>query len=222
MADTLFQADAVWRSFRRGQDVLAAVAGVSLRVKAGDRIAVVGPSGSGKTTLLNLMAGLDAPSAGQVLWPALGPAEGLRPAKIGVVFQAQSLMPALTCVENVELPVLLAGDGRGARVKAEAALAIFGVEDLAGKLPEELSGGQAQRVAAARAIATQPRLVLADEPTGQLDRANSALLIDQLLAWLDASAGTLVVATHDDGVAARMNRIWRLNHGCLDLQAQAA
>jgi ABC-type lipoprotein export system ATPase subunit len=189
-----------------------AAQGCSFRIDAGETIAIMGPSGCGKTTLLNLIAGLDRPSSGRIEWPGLGSPDTLRPERIGVVFQSANLMPALTAVENVELPILLSS-GAEAEARALAALATFGVEDLAAKLPEQLSGGQAKRIAVARAIAINPQLIVADEPTGQLDQAGGAMLVDRLLAWGQQSGGTIVIATHDERVAAKMNHIWQMRHG---------
>lgn len=210
---TLVVADDLWRSFERGRGVVSAVQGCSFRIKAGQTIAIMGPSGCGKTTLLNLIAGLDRPSSGRIEWPGLGPPDTLRPERIGVVFQSANLMPALSAVENVELPILLGGNGAEAEALALAALVTFGVEALAAKLPEQLSGGQAERIAVARAVATNPRLIVADEPTGQLDQAGGAMLVDRLLAWGQQSGSAIVIATHDERVAARMNHVWRMRHG---------
>jgi putative ABC transport system ATP-binding protein/lipoprotein-releasing system ATP-binding protein len=145
-------------------------------------------------------------------WPGLGSPDTLRPERIGVVFQSANLMPALTTIENVELPILL-GNGTEAKARALAALAIFGVEILASKLPEQLSGGQAERIAVARAIVTNPELIVADEPTGQLDQAGAAILVDRLRAWGQQTGSAIIIATHDEGMAAKMNRIWRMRHG---------
>ncbi len=212
MTRTLAVAADLWRSFQRERGVVAAVQGCSFRIHAGETIAIMGPSGCGKTTLLNLIAGLDRPSSGRIEWPGLGSPDTLRPERIGLVFQSANLMPALTAAENVELPILLSG-GAEAEARAMAALATFGVEDLAAKLPEQLSGGQAERIAVARAIAINPQLIVADEPTGQLDQAGGAMLVDRLLAWGQQSGGTIVIATHDERVAAKMNHIWRMRHG---------
>jgi putative ABC transport system ATP-binding protein/lipoprotein-releasing system ATP-binding protein len=215
LTEILFEADHASRSFTNGIHVRALV-DASCQVIAGERIAIVGPSGSGKSTLLNLMAGLDQPSSGRIGWPALGQASALRPRQIAIVFQTISLIPSLTSLENVELPLLLAGHEEEAESSARAALAVFGMTDLAGHLPEELSGGQAQRVALARAIVGSPRLVLADEPTGQLDRVTSAAVLDRIIAWAERSRSALVMATHDEADADRMQRIWRMDHGHLD------
>jgi putative ABC transport system ATP-binding protein/lipoprotein-releasing system ATP-binding protein len=215
MADALVEVDAVSRDFRRGMGSTHVVRSASCRVMPGQRIALVGPSGSGKSTLLHLMAGLDRPSAGTVAWPGLGPVETLRPAKLALVTQQPSLLPSLSAVENVELPLLL--DGRAAaEAEALAALALFGLAGLAEKLPEELSGGQAQRVAMSRAVATSPRLILADEPTGQLDHATASRMLDALFGYLDSRGTALVVATHDAGIARRLPVQWRMHYGALD------
>jgi len=212
---TLVVASDLWRSFQRERGVVAAVQGCSFKIHAGETIAIMGPSGCGKTTLLNLIAGLDVPSSGRMEWPGLGSSGTLRPERIGVVFQSANLMPALTAAENVELPILL-GDGSEAQARALAALATFGVEALAGKLPEQLSGGQAERIAVARAIVTNPELIVADEPTGQLDHAGAGILVDRLLAWGRQTGSAIIIATHDERIAAKMNRIWRMRHGKFD------
>jgi putative ABC transport system ATP-binding protein/lipoprotein-releasing system ATP-binding protein len=196
---------------------VAALTPVSFRIEAGDRLGLVGPSGSGKTTLLNLIAGLERPSAGRIAWPALGPIAELRPRRIGVAFQSRSLVPTLSCGENVELPLHLLGEGIGAPERALAALEAFGVVDVTDKLPGEVSGGQAQRVALARAIVTGPRLLLADEPTGQLDRLTGASTLDRLGDWLDRSGAALLLATHDPAASGRMRAIWRLDHGVVEI-----
>lgn len=204
------------RVYRQGNDPLTALKAASCDVYAGARIALVGPSGSGKSTLLHLMGGLETPSAGTVTWPALGPRERLRPERVAYVFQTPSLIPSLSVVENIELPLLLAGTNHKARASALDALARIDLLGLADKLPEELSGGQAQRVGVARALAYQPQLMLADEPTGQLDHATAAHLFG---VWLAALAGTetaLVVATHDLTVAERLNDVWHMRFGRLE------
>lgn len=212
MTKALAVAVDLWRSFQRERGVVSAVQACSFRINAGETIAIMGPSGCGKTTLLNLIAGLDSPSSGRIEWPGLGPPDTLRPERIGVVFQSANLMPALTAVENVELPILLS-NGAEAKARALAALATFGVEDLAAELPEHLSGGQAERIAVARAVVTNPQLIVADEPTGQLDQAGGSMLVDRLLAWGRRSGSAIVIATHDERVAAKMDHVWRMRHG---------
>ncbi len=215
MLDSLVTATEAGRSFASGDRTLTALRPASFTIAPGARIALTGPSGSGKSTLLALIAGLDTPSTGRIAWPALGPRESLRPLAVGMAFQAPSLLPMLNVVENVSLPLALAGQAGQAEAAASAALASLGLLDLAGKLPTTLSGGQAQRVALARALAVHPRLLLADEPTGQLDHATAAALFDALLAALEGTDTALLVATHDAAVAMRFPTRWHLDHGRL-------
>jgi putative ABC transport system ATP-binding protein/lipoprotein-releasing system ATP-binding protein len=210
--------DQVRRSYLRGETSVVALASATCTVLPGERIALMGPSGSGKSTLLHLLGGLDRPTSGNLSWPALGPCETLRPEKVGLVFQMPSLLPSLTVVENVEIPLLLGQESAAkARAAALAALERIGLGFIAEKLPEELSGGQAQRVAVARALITQPRLLLADEPTGQLDHPTAQQLFDVLLAALEGTETALVVATHDQSVAERMKTVWHMEHGILEV-----
>lgn len=214
--DLLVRASAVARTFGAGAHAVVAVHGVSCEVRAGDQIALAGPSGSGKTTLLHLIAGLDVPTTGTIDWPAIGGRSQLRPGPIALVFQGPSLLPPLDVVENVALPLLLLGlDRESARSAANAALVRLGLESLAAKLPEELSGGQAQRVAVARALAGSPRLILADEPTGQLDHLAGALVIDSLLDVAQHLGAALIVNTHDAAVAERFRARWWMAAGRL-------
>ncbi|WP_246580912.1 ABC transporter ATP-binding protein [Deinococcus aestuarii] len=212
-ATPLAEAHGVGRTFTVGGQEVTALRETTLQVRPGDRIALLGPSGSGKSTLLHLLGGLDTPTTGTVSWPALGEAGSLRPGKVSFVFQAQSLMPPLTALENVALPLLLTGAApQTATEEARRALDTLELLPLADQLPEELSGGQAQRVAVARALVTRPRLILADEPTGQLDSVTAGHLMDVLLGALDPGAA-LVMATHDEAVARRLDTIWRMDGG---------
>jgi putative ABC transport system ATP-binding protein len=180
--------------------------GVALEIAAGSRIALTGRSGSGKTTLLLVLAGLLTPTSGRVRWPGLDADPRRRRAQIGMVFQAPSLMPELTALENVTLPMRLRGTGLAeARTSAAAALASMAVADAADALPAQLSGGQQQRVAIARALAGNHRLVLADEPTGALDRAHAHQAALALRDGVAASGGALVIATHDPELAAMLD-----------------
>ena len=207
----------VGRTYGSGAAATVALQPTDCEVLAGARIALVGPSGSGKSTLLHLMAGLDEPTVGSIEWPALGDRAQLRPGPIAVVFQGPSLLPPLTVLENVALPAVLDGaTDADARNLARAALELLDLDELADKLPEEISGGQAQRVAVARAVAGEPRLILADEPTGQLDRAHGAALVDVLLAAADHTDAALVVATHDTTVADRLVTRWEAHSGRLE------
>ncbi len=215
MPDLFVRARGVGRSFRQGDAEIFALLPATFEISSGERIAIVGPSGSGKSTLLHLIADLDLPTQGKIDWPALGARGTLRPAQIGIVFQAPSLIPTLTALENVELPLRLMGSVANPSELARHALAKMQLDAVADKLPGELSGGQMQRIAAARAIALRPRLVLADEPTGQLDQPTAQKVIDALLDSLAGTDATLVVTTHDRAVAARMGCVWHMDHGRL-------
>jgi ABC-type lipoprotein export system ATPase subunit len=213
---TLARCDEVSRTYGSGPQSVAAVRDVSCTVEARDRIAIMGPSGSGKTTLLHLLAGLETPSAGTVAWPAIGLHDALRPLAVATIFQGPSLLPPLDVAENVALPLLLAGLAEEkASAAALTALAALDLESLAAKLPEELSGGQAQRVAVARVLAGAPRLVLADEPTGQLDHATGYHMLDVLEVAVSRLGAALVVTTHDPRVAQRFATRWSMRDGRL-------
>lgn len=208
----------VSRTYGAGQSAVVAVHGATCEIWPGDRVALVGASGSGKSTLLHLLAGLEPVTTGVVSWPGFQRSPGAEPTAVGVVFQGPSLIPALDVVENVALPLVLAGtDEAVAAQQASAALTRLGLESLAGKLPEELSGGQAQRVAVARVLAASPQLILADEPTGQLDRATAGHVIDVLIAAADDLGAALVLTTHDQEGAARMHQRWPMHSGRLTI-----
>jgi putative ABC transport system ATP-binding protein/lipoprotein-releasing system ATP-binding protein len=163
-----------------------------------------------------MIAALDQPSAGVIEWPALGRAEDLRPGPVALAFQGPSLLPPLTVAENVALPALLAGTAEAmAAAAAQALIEQLGLADVASKLPEEISGGQAQRAGMARALMGEPRLILADEPTGQLDRAAAAGLMDVLFRHVEAAGTALVVATHDQAMADRLPLRWTMTERIL-------
>ena len=216
MSDVLAEAVNVGRVFRTNGSKIVALQHATCKIERGDRIALVGPSGSGKSTLLHLLAALDEPTTGKITWPALGDRDTLRPSKISFVFQSESLLAPLTVLENIEVPRLLAGSNADeARNDAAAILSALDLGTLADKLPEEISGGQAQRAAVARSLITKPELILADEPTGQLDHQTAKQLLDLLLRRLKGSDAALVIATHDPFVAARMKTQWTIEHGVL-------
>lgn len=214
MTDILTVCRKVGRNFSSGNEHMSVLRDVDCEIRVGDRIVLAGPSGSGKTTLLHILGGLDRPTSGEIEWPGLGSIEQLRPRRIGFVFQSPSLFPALTAAQNVDLPAILAGKG-ALSGGSGALLSAFGLGELADKLPEELSGGQAQRVAMVRALALRPKLVLADEPTGQLDGVTAQFFLDAVMEHLDGMGATLVVATHDEAIAARMATRWAIDHGRL-------
>ena len=220
MSDVLVRAAGLRRQFGNGQGAVVAVVGATFEIRQGDRIALTGPSGSGKTSLLHLIAALDQPSGGVIEWPALGQAGDLRPGPVGVAFQGPSLLPPLTVAENVALPALLAGTADAEAAAAAGTLIDrLGLSGVASKLPEEISGGQAQRAGLARALMGRPRLILADEPTGQLDRSSAAELIDVLLEHVNATKAALVVATHDVAVADRLPLHWSMTERILQTGA---
>ncbi len=222
MTEPLVRCEDVARTFGTGRAAIVALHATTCEVRPGQRIAVVGPSGSGKSTLLHLMAGLDDPTVGRVSWPAIGDRDDLRPGRVAVIFQGPSLLPPLTVLENAALPLVIGGlTDRAARAAAHVALKTLDLDELADKLPEEISGGQAQRVAVARALAGQPSLILADEPTGQLDRANGAAVVEVLLAASAHAGSALVVSTHDLTVADRLPERWEMHSGELETETTA-
>jgi putative ABC transport system ATP-binding protein len=219
-SEVLIRCDGAARTFGAGASAVVAVHGATCQVVAGDRIVLTGASGSGKSTLLHLLAGLDQPTTGTVRHhldqdDQDEQADAGRD-RIGIVFQGPSLLPTLDAAENVALPLLFAGrTERAAATAAEQALDLVGVADLRHRLPSELSDGQAQRVAIARAVAIRPPLLLADEPTGHLDRHTADHVVSVLLAAADDTGAALVIATHDESVAARLGTRWRMRDGRL-------
>jgi putative ABC transport system ATP-binding protein len=204
------------RTYGTGERAVVAVHDVTCTVTDASRVALTGPSGSGKTTLLQLMGGLDKATGGSITWPGLGGPPHDDQSRVGIVFQGESLVPALTALENVALPLVLRGARHGqALEEARGAMHRLGLESFADQLPDELSGGQAQRTAVARVLTMRPRLILADEPTGQLDAAAGGQVTDVLLAVADELGSGLVVSTHDPLVASRLQEEWRICDGAL-------
>jgi putative ABC transport system ATP-binding protein len=201
-------------------ETVHALRGVSLDVTAGEYVAIVGPSGSGKSTLLQLLGGLDEPSSGSVLVDGVALAElddraltRLRLTRLGFVFQRFHLLPVLTAVENVELPMAEAGVGRSERrARAVELLRYVGLEGRTGHRATQLSGGEMQRVAIARALANRPAVILADEPTGELDAVTGRGVLD-LFRRLNRDGTTVVVITHDDRLAAEAGRVVQMLDG---------
>ena len=205
--------------YRTGKSEVQALRGLSMSVEPGEVVAVMGPSGCGKTTLLNIIGGLDRPTAGQVLVGGKNlflaneaELERYRLLEVGFVFQFFNLVPTLTALENVELPMALAGKPNR-RERAMELLGLVGLADRADHKPDELSGGEQQRVAIACALANDPPLILADEPTGELDRASAKVVIDLLVNLSREMGKTVIIATHDQAVARETDRILRMEDG---------
>jgi putative ABC transport system ATP-binding protein len=211
------------KSYVRGDQVIPVLVDINLDVAAGDFVALMGPSGSGKSTLLNLVAGIDKPTSGQIEVAGVdiaqlteGELAGWRAAHVGFIFQFYNLMPVLTAFQNVELPLQLTNLGRRERrERVENALALVSLSDRMEHYPNELSGGQQQRVAIARALISDPTLIVADEPTGDLDRTTAEDILD-LLGGLNRELGkTIVMVTHDPKAASRAGRLIHLEKGLL-------
>jgi putative ABC transport system ATP-binding protein len=219
----------IWRTFVMGDQSLHALKAVTETISAGEHVAIIGPSGSGKSTLLNILGCLDKPTRGQYFFDdraieALDPDElaQLRLNEIGFIFQAFHLVPRLDAVANIELPMILAGIARKERSeRAREALESVGLGDRASHRPAELSGGQKQRVAIARAVSMQPRLLLADEPTGNLDTHSGEQILD-MLQELNQKGITLAVVTHDPEVARRADRVLEMRDGEIVRRISAA
>ncbi len=223
MNKSVLEVRGLTKAFREGGRTLEVLRGVELTVTKKDRLAIIGASGSGKTTLLQLLGGLDQPTAGEVIvcgqsMGALNDSERgkLRNRKLGFVYQFHYLLPEFSALENVAMPLLIRGVGSTeAMGKAEKLLVRIGLLERLHHRPSKLSGGERQRVAVARALITGPSVVLADEPTGNLDRPTGDRLFDLMLE-LNSDLGTsLVVVTHDSALAARMDRILKLEDGLL-------
>jgi putative ABC transport system ATP-binding protein len=221
--ETLVTAKDVSKTYKAGKLEARALAGVSLSVAQGEFLAIVGPSGSGKTTLLNLIGALDGATSGELF--VLGQNVGalsrqaradLRLRSLGFVFQAYNLVPVLTARENVEFVLELQGVGGARRARAKEVLAELGLSDLEDRRPVEMSGGQQQRVAVARAVASRPRLVLADEPTANLDGENAETLLHMMRRLRRQHGMTFIFSTHDARVVAHADRVVTLNDGRVD------
>jgi putative ABC transport system ATP-binding protein len=218
--ELIVDATGLERTYETGTTPVAALAGLSLQVRRGEFLAVMGPSGSGKSTLLNILAGLERPTAGRVVVDGvdLGTLDesGLaryRRGNIGIIFQAFYLLPRYRVIDNVAFPLMFAGVTLDERLRRAAAiLERLGMGPRAGHRPSQLSGGELQRTAIARALITDPALLLADEPTGNLDSANGEALLG-LLSELHDKGQTIVLVTHDAAIASRAQRIVRMRDG---------
>jgi len=223
---TVLQCRGVARRFREGGSVLEVLSGVDLEVRAAERVAIIGASGSGKTTLLQIMGGLDDPDDGEVYvdgQPMHGGTEvskgDLRNRYIGFVYQFHHLLPEFTAAENVAMPLLIRRVAKPeALEKAAQLLGRVGLGERLSHKPGELSGGERQRAAVARALITRPQLVLADEPTGNLDAGNGEHVLSLMLELNDELRTSLVIVTHDHSIAERMDRILVLENGKLRMR----
>ncbi|WUH97836.1 ABC transporter ATP-binding protein [Spirillospora sp. NBC_00431] len=221
MTEPMVVVEALTRTFRTGDVEVHALRGASFTVRTGELVAIEGRSGSGKTTLLNLIGGLETPDGGTVRVNggdvgALGEDEllTLRREHIGYIFQAHGLIPVLSAAENVEVPLRLVRTPPAERdERVRVLLGLVGLADHAAQRPYELSGGQRQRVAIARALANRPRLLLADEPTGQLDSETAAAIMPLLRAVVASEGVTVIVATHDEALLAEADRVLHLEDG---------
>lgn len=226
---TLVRVSRVDKIFKRGSEEIHVLGGLDLEIPRGDFLALMGPSGSGKSTLLNLIGGLDRPSEGAVEIDGQRIDQlsdrklaGWRARHVGLVFQFYNLMPVLTAQKNVELPLLLTKLSKAERKKRAAiALEIVGLSHRAGHYPRQLSGGEQQRTGIARAIVTDPTLLLCDEPTGDLDRKSGDEILDLLQALNTEQGKTIIMVTHDIHAAARASRTLYLNKGQLSTAAVA-
>ena len=208
------------KSLPLGRERIDILKGISLRIQHGEFAAIVGPSGSGKSTLLGIIAGLDSPTSGQVLVDGVditrmseGGLAAVRNQKIGMVFQAFNLIPTLTAQENVEVPLYVGRHPGSPAARAREMLGLVGLSHRLGNRPTQLSGGEQQRVAVARALATNPAIVIMDEPTGNLDKQNGDNVLQMIRDLRQATGTTFVIATHDPNVAAAADRAIRIVDG---------
>tara|TARA_R110002096_G_scaffold163266_4_gene330690 strand:+ start:853 stop:1536 length:684 start_codon:yes stop_codon:yes gene_type:complete len=223
MTEAVLECRDVYRGFREGTSTLEVLHGVNLLVPPAERVAIIGASGSGKTTLLQIMGGLDEPTRGEVYVngePMHGTDEAtkgdLRNRNIGFVYQFHHLLPEFSAEENVAMPLMIRGELRATAVaQARDLLARVGLAERLHHKPGELSGGERQRAAVARALITRPRLVLADEPTGNLDSGNGEQVLQLMLELNQELKTSLIIVTHDHSIASRMDRILVLEDGVL-------
>jgi len=221
MAEYMIKLENISKEYRMGEEIIHAVSGVSMEIREGEFVALVGPSGSGKSTMMHLIGGLDTPTSGRVIVDGQDLSRAgdkelsrYRNRKVGFVFQTFNLHPTYNAIENVALPLVFSKTPRKNRIKvAKEALDIVGLSDRYSHRPNQLSGGERQRVSIARALVTQPKIILADEPTGNLDSKNGRLVMESLSLLNEAKGITLIIVTHDMEIAAVAGRIIKMKDG---------
>ena len=220
MTDWVIEAAGLTKVYRMGTQEVHALRGANARIQRGEVISIMGPSGSGKSTLMNILGCLDRPTGGEYILDgevvshlSSDQLAGIRNRKVGFVFQSFNLLPRATALSNVELPMRYAGVGKGRSYQAREALKSVGLEDRMNHRPPELSGGQQQRVAIARALVNDPAIIMADEPTGNLDSKSGKEIMELLLTLNRERGTTVIIVTHDPAIAAQTQRVIRLYDG---------
>ncbi|HEX2978874.1 MAG TPA: ABC transporter ATP-binding protein [Anaerolineaceae bacterium] len=226
MDEWVITAEGLTKVYKMGQVEVNALRGVSVKIRRGEVLAIMGPSGSGKSTLMNILGCLDRPTAGDYILDGESVARmnddqlaAVRNRKVGFVFQSFNLLSRATALSNVELPMRYAGVTQGRTGRARGALEAVGLGDRIHHRPNELSGGQQQRVAVARALVNNPAILMADEPTGNLDTKSGKEIMDLLLQLNRDRGTTLIIVTHDSSIAAQTQRIIRLRDGLVEVDA---
>ncbi len=226
MTDWVIEAENLTKVYQMGQVQVHALCGLTLKIARGEIVAIMGPSGSGKSTLMNIIGCLDRPTSGEYYLDGEKVSDlkddqlaSIRNRKVGFVFQSFNLLPRATALANVELPMRYAGIGRERKERGRQALEAVGLGDRIHHRPNELSGGQQQRVAIARALVNNPAIILADEPTGNLDTKSGAEILNLLLTLNKERHTTLIIVTHDQNIAASAQRIIRIRDGMVEDQA---
>lgn len=227
MEDTVIQAEGLTKVYRMGEVEVQALRGLSLQVKRGEALAIMGPSGSGKSTLMSILGCLDRPSGGSYVLDGEKVSgltddqlASIRNRKIGFIFQAFNLLQRTSALDNVELPVSYSNQSNDGRDRAAESLKAVGLENRMKHRPSELSGGEQQRVAIARALVNEPAILMADEPTGNLDSKSGQEIIDLLLSFNRDRNTTLLIITHDPRIAAQAHHIIRIRDGVIEEEAQ--